>query len=75
MDSFRQDCGYTGNSQPIPATFKTLSPDDTATFRNWRRAVVAFYGTVLVVGGIVLVSSIPVQHREIAQIMPAVNVP
>jgi hypothetical protein len=75
MDSYRQDCTYIAGSGPIPATFKTLSPGDKATFRNWRRAVLAFYGAVLLFGGVMLVTSIPVAHQEIAQVRPAVNVP
>jgi hypothetical protein len=75
MDYYRQDSAYTGISRLIPATFETLSPEDKAIFRNWRRAVLAFYGAVLLMGGVVLMASIPASHTEVAQVMPAVNVP
>jgi hypothetical protein len=75
MDGYRQDCSYSGISRPVPATFKALSPEDKTTFRNWRRAVLAFYGAVLLLGGLVIVTSISVPHRQVAQATPAVNHP
>ena len=75
MDNYRQDSGYTAISQLGPATFQAMSPEDKAVFRNWRRAVLSFYGALLLMGGVVLMASIPVTHREVAQVMPAVNVP
>ena len=75
MDNDRQDFAYTGISQLTPATFQTLSADDKATFRYWRRAVLAFYCAVLLMGGLGLMASIPASHRQVAQVMPAVNVP
>jgi hypothetical protein len=75
MDNYRQDSAYTGISRPIPATYQTLSPEDKAIFRNWRRAVLAFYAAVLLMNGLVLMASIPASHTEVAQVMPAVNVP
>jgi hypothetical protein len=35
----------------------------------------AFYAAVLLMNGLVLMASIPASHREVAQVMPAVNVP
>jgi len=75
MDSYRQDSGYTSITQLTPASFKPLSPEETATYRGWRRAVVAFYCGVVLVGGFALIVSVPSAHREMAQVMPPVNVP
>jgi hypothetical protein len=75
MDNYRQDSGYSSISQLTPASFKPLSPEETATYRGWRRAVVIFYCAVVLLGGFVLVASTPVAHREMAQVMPPVNVP
>ena len=75
MDNYRQDCTCTGVSGPTRADFKTLTPDETTTYRSWRRAVLAFYCSVLLLGGFALLASIPVAHREVAQVMPAVNLP
>jgi hypothetical protein len=43
MDSYRQDSVYTSTSGLDPADFKTLTPEEKATCRSWRRAVMAFY--------------------------------
>ena len=75
MDDYRHDSGYTSISGLTLASFKPLSPEETATFRGWRRAVVAFYCCVLLLGGFALFVSVPVAHREMAQAMPPVNVP
>ena len=75
MDSYRQDSACTGISGPTPAGFKTLTSEETTTYRRWRRAVLGFYCSVLLLGGFALLISIPVTHREVAQVMPAVNVP
>jgi hypothetical protein len=75
MDDYRQDATCTGISGPTPPNFKTLTPDETSTYRSWRRAVLAFYCSVLLLGGIALVASIAAPHREMAQVMPPVNVP
>jgi hypothetical protein len=75
MDTYRQDSGYTSISGLTAANFKPLTSEETATYRGWRRAVVAFYCCVVLLGGFVLVASVPAPHREMAQVMPAVNVP
>jgi hypothetical protein len=75
MDDYRQDSACVGISGPTPASFKTMTPDDTSTYRSWRRAVLAFYCSVALLGGLALMVSIPVSHQEVAQVMPAVNVP
>lgn len=75
MDDYRQDSACTAMSGPTPANFKTLTSEETTTYRSWRRAVLAFYCSVLLLGGFVLLTSIPISHREVAQVMPAVNVP
>lgn len=75
MDSYRNDSGYTSISTLPPSQFKPLSPEETGTYRSWRRAVVAFYCCVMLVGGFAIAVSIPVGHQEMAQVMPAVNVP
>jgi hypothetical protein len=79
MDDYRQDSVYTSDSGLSPGSFKTLTPAETTSYRNWRRALVAFYSAVLLVGGLALLASIPVSNREVAQVMPqampAVNVP
>jgi hypothetical protein len=74
MGNYRQDSADANIFWQIPAIFETWSPADKATFRNWRRAVLSFY-VALLTGGLVLMVSIPASHREMAQIMPAVNVP
>jgi hypothetical protein len=75
MDNYRHDSGYTSISGLNPSHFKPLTSEETATYRGWRRAVVAFYCSVVLLGGFVLVASVPAQHREMAQVMPPVNVP
>jgi hypothetical protein len=75
MDNYRQDSGYTSISQLTPASFKPLTSEEAATYRGWRRAVVAFYCAILLLGGVALMVSVPVGHREMAQVMPPVNVP
>jgi hypothetical protein len=75
MEIYRQDSVCTNLSHQTPAIFTTLTPAETATYRSWRRAVLAFYCSVLVCGGFALVISLPTRHQEVAQVMPAVNVP
>jgi hypothetical protein len=75
MDNYRQDSGYTSISQLTSTSFKPLTSEETATYRRWRRAVTAFYCCVLLLGGFALLASTSVAHREMAQVMPAVNVP
>jgi len=75
MDNYRHDSGYTSISGLNPSHFKPLTSEETATYRGWRRAVVAFYCCVVLLGGFVLVASVPAPHREMAQAMPPVNVP
>jgi hypothetical protein len=75
MDDYRQDSACAGSSGLTQADFDKLSVDETATYRRWRRAVLAFYCSVLLLGGFALLVSIPVANREMAQVMPAVNVP
>jgi hypothetical protein len=74
MDSYRQDSGYTA-SNLTQAEFDKLSADETVTYRSWRRGVMAFYCAVLLLGGFAIAVSIPVSHQQVAQVMPAVNVP
>jgi hypothetical protein len=75
MDDYRQDSACTGSSGLTQADFDKLLADETATYRSWRRAVMAFYCAVVLLGGVGLLVSIPASHREMAQVMPAVNVP
>ena len=75
MDSYRHDSAYTGNSGLASGNFKMLTPAEAATYRSWRRAVLAFYCSVLLLGGFAVLVSIPVRHQEVAQAMPPVNVP
>jgi hypothetical protein len=75
MDNYRQNCGHTSVSGLTPAHFKPLTSEEAATYRGWRRAVVAFYCAVLLLGGMALLVSTPLAHREMAQVKPAVNVP
>jgi len=49
--------------------------EEAATYRGWRRAVVAIYCSVLLLGGMALLVSTPVVHQEMAQVTPPVNVP
>jgi hypothetical protein len=49
--------------------------EEAATYRGWRRAVVAIYCSVLLLGGMALLVSMPVAHQEMAQVTPPVNVP
>ena len=75
MDDYRQDSACTGSSGLTQTDFDKLSAEETATYRSWRRAVMAFYCAVVLLGGVALLVSVPVSHREMAQVMPAVNVP
>jgi hypothetical protein len=75
MDSYRQDSVYTSISGLDPADFKTLTPEEKATYRSWRRAVMAFYCALVLLGGVALLVSIPASNPQVAQFMPAVNIP
>jgi hypothetical protein len=75
MDNYRHDSGYTSISGLTPSSFKPLTPEETATYRGWRRAVVVFYCAIVLLGGLALMVSVPATHREMAQVMPQVNVP
>ena len=75
MDDYRQDSAYASSSGLTQASFDKLSADETATYRRWRRAVLASYCSVLLLGGFALLVSIPDSKRQVAQVMPAVNVP
>jgi len=75
MDTYRHDSGYTSISGLTPTNFKPLTPEETVTYRGWRQVVVAFYCCVVLLGGFALLVSVPVAHREMAQVMPPVNVP
>ncbi len=68
MDEYRQDSSYTTTSGLKPADFKPLSSQGMATYRSWRRAVLAFYATVVLLGGIGLLASIPISRQEVAQV-------
>lgn len=67
MDGYRQEFTCNGISSSTPAHLKILTPEEATTYRRWRRAVLAFYCSVLLLGGVALVVSIPAQHREMAQ--------
>jgi hypothetical protein len=75
MDSYRQDSVYTSTSGLDPADFKTLTPEEKATCRSWRRAVMAFYCALVLLGWVALLVSIPVSNPQVTQFMPAVNIP
>lgn len=68
MDDYRQDSAYTTTSGLTPADLKPLTPEETATYRSWRRAVMVFYAAIVLLGGIGLVASIPGSHQEMAQV-------
>ena len=75
MDTYRHDSAYSSISTLPAADFDKLTSDETATYRSWRRAVLAFYCAVAVLGGFAMLTTMPVSHREVAQAMPALNVP
>jgi hypothetical protein len=68
MDDYRQDSSYTTTSGLKSTDFKPLSSAETATYRNWRRSVLAFYAVVVLLGGIGILASIPVSNQEVAQV-------
>ena len=58
------------------ASFKTLTPEEKATYRSWRRAVMAFYCAVVLLGGLCWRFRSPSRRpANAAQVMPPVNVP
>ena len=57
------DSSYTSISGLPPANFKPLTPEETVTYRGWRRAVVAFYCCVVLLGGFALLASVPAPHQ------------
>ena len=75
MDIYRNDFGYSSIFGLTPADFKPLTSEETATYRGWRQAVVAIYCSIVLLGGMAMLVSTPVAHQEMAQVMPAVNVP
>jgi len=75
MDIYRHDSGYSSIFGLTPADFKPLTSEETTTYRGWRRAVVAIYCSIALLGGMALLVSTPVAKQEMAQVMPAVNVP
>jgi hypothetical protein len=68
MDDYRQDSAYTTTSGLKPADLKPLTAEETATYRSWRRSVLAFYAVVVLLGGIGIFASIPVSNQEVAQV-------
>jgi hypothetical protein len=75
MDDYRQDSAYINISGLTQANFDKLTADETATYHSWRRAMLAFYCAVLLLGGFALLVSIPVSNHEVAQVMPAQVMP
>ena len=53
MDSYSQDSARTTNV--APAMLQT--PEDKATHRRWARAVLTFYFSLFVLGGIAIVAN------------------
>ena len=68
MDDYRQDSAYTTTSGLSPADLKPLTAQEITTYRSWRRAVMAFYALVVLLGGIGIMASIPISHQEVAQV-------
>lgn len=68
MDDYRQDSAYTTTSGLKPDDLKSLTPEETATYRSWRRSVMLFYAAVLLLGGIGVLASIPISRQEVAQV-------
>lgn len=68
MDDYRQDSAYTTTSGLTPAELKPLTPEEAATYRRWRRAVMTFYALVVLLGGIGILASIPTSHQEVAEV-------
>jgi hypothetical protein len=68
MDNYRQDSSYAPTSGLKPADFKPLTSEETASYRSWRRSVLAFYAVVVLVGGIGIFASIPVSNHEVAEV-------
>ena len=68
MDDYRQDSAYTTTSGLKPDDFKPLTPEETATYRSWRRSVMLFYAAVLLLGGIGVLASIPISRQEVAHV-------
>ena len=68
MHDYRQKSVYSTPYGLRPVDFKPLSPEDTTTYRNWRRSVLLVYAAVLLLGGIGLLASSPLSKQEVAQI-------
>ncbi len=56
MDDYSQDSAHTTNGLTADI-FKTLTHEDKATHRRWARTMLGFYGTLLLVGGIVVLAN------------------
>jgi hypothetical protein len=68
MDSYRQDSAYSSISSLSDTHFGTLTSDETNTYRRWRRAILAFYCSLLLLGGLAVGISTPIPDREVAQV-------
>lgn len=75
MDSYRQDSAYSNTSSLSDAHFRTLTSDEANTYRRWRRAILAFYCSLLLLGGFAVVISIPISDREVAQVSSPQSTP
>ncbi len=75
MDSYRQDSACNRTSRRPDTHFRTLTPDETVTYRRWRNAVLALYCSLLVLGGLAALIAIPVSNREMAQVSSPPNIP
>ena len=73
MDNFRQDSAYSNTSGLSDTLFRTLTSDETNTYRRWRRAILAFYCALLLLGGLAVAISIPISNREVAQVSSPQN--
>lgn len=75
MESYRQDSAYSSTSRLSDTRFRTLTSDETNIYRRWRRAVLAFYCSLLLLGGFAVVISIPISNREVAQVSSPRSIP
>jgi hypothetical protein len=56
MHDYRQDSAYIANGLTV-SILKTLTPADQATHRRWIRALLAFYCSLFLLGGIVILAN------------------